>query len=130
VGWLPTSQPYREQGILLIAQGISAQVHISQNNLRVVIWSSKGSIYARAGAILCGKRSCPWKLSYGPLDCPSHTCGMHLIRNMYEGTLINLRLRKNKAKDQLESRMDLEEMNIRTEIHRQILNDEKLVMDR
>jgi hypothetical protein len=55
---------------------------------------------------------------------------MHLIRNMYEGTLINLRLRKNKAKDQLESRMDLEEMNIRTEIHRQILNDEKLVMDR
>ena len=76
--------------------------------------------------ILCGKRNpcfgdSPWRdlIVRHALD------GMHLNKNVSESKLSTLMAIKGKGKDSLETRQDLQDMNVKNKLHPTIQPDEK-----
>ena len=64
------------------------------------------------------KNSLFWRLPYWQDLIVRHALdGMHLTKNVTESTLGTLMAMKGKGKDSLETRQDLQDMNVRSELH-------------
>ena len=93
------------------------EVYKKVSKLRVVLGKGEGSVPAPADS-LWKKNSLLWRLPYWQDLIVRHALdGMHLTKNVIESTLGTLMAMKGKGKDSLETRHDLEEMNVRSELH-------------
>ena len=93
------------------------EIYKKVSKLRVVLGKGKGSVPAPADS-LWKKNSLFWRLPYWQDLIVRHALdGMHLTKNVTESTLGTLMAMKGKGKDSLETRQDLQDMNVRSELH-------------
>jgi hypothetical protein len=132
--FLPTSHPYRRNKKFFdgtrddrsaLKYRNDEQIFKIVNKLRVARGKGTGSVPTPTSYVF-KKKSLLWKLSYWQFLIFRHALdGMHLTKNVIESTLGTLMVTKGKGKDSLKTRQDLQEMNVRTELHPIIQADGK-----
>jgi hypothetical protein len=102
-----------------------SKIYKMVSKLSVVLGKGKGSVPAPTDS-LWKKNFLFWRLPYWQDMIVHHALdGMHLTKNVTESTLGTLMAMKGKGKDSLETQLDLEVMNVRSELHPIIQPDGK-----